>query len=67
MRRVFFFPRGSQSESTRDECTVFRVPDNLDGDVLSRLMIQRSDHLTETSLADHLQDLISECRQVTSN
>lgn len=30
-------------------------------------MIQRSYHLTETSLADHLQDLVSECTQVSSN
>lgn len=43
------------------------VPDNLDGDVLSRFVIQRSDHLTETSLADHLQDLVSACTQVSYN
>lgn len=45
----------------------FHVPDNLNGDVLSRFVIQRSDHLTKTSLADHLQDLVSECTQVPSN
>lgn len=67
-RRVFFSSdRNSRSESARDECTVFRVPDNLDGDMLSRLVIQCSDHLSETSLADHLQDLVSECTQVSSN
>lgn len=41
----------------------FHIPDNLDGDMLSRFVIQRSDHLTETSLTDHLQNLVSECTQ----
>lgn len=46
----------------------FRVPDDLDGDVLSGFVIQRSNHLTETSLANHLQYLVSDnrkyCRRV---
>lgn len=45
----------------------FRVPDYLDGDVLSRFVIQRSDHLAEASLADHLQDLVSACTQVSND
>lgn len=36
------------------------ISDDLDGNVLSRLVIQRSDHLSEASLPDHLQYLVSE-------
>lgn len=64
----FFSDRSPRSESLQEmSVSRFRVPDNLDGDVLSRFVIQRSDHLTETALADHLQDLVSECTQVPNN
>lgn len=34
------------------------VPDDLDGDVLARLVVQRADDLAERPLADHLEDLV---------
>lgn len=43
---------------------IVRSPDDLDGDVLSRLVIQRSDHLPEASFPDHLQYLVSKQRIV---
>lgn len=43
----------------------FHIPDDLDSDVLPRLMIQRTNHLTEATLADHLQYLVSATKQRT--
>lgn len=34
------------------------VPDDLDGDVMVCLVVQRPDHLSKAALANHLQDLI---------
>lgn len=62
----FFFPdHSSWWVIVRATMTAhrFRVPDDLDGDVLSGFVIQRSNHLTETSLADHLQYLVSDNRK----
>lgn len=56
----FFFFQIATRDVNHREMSI-RVPDNLDGDVLSRFVIQRSDHLTKASLANHLQDLVSEC------
>lgn len=64
IRRVFFFFQIATRDVNHREMSIpriFRVPDNLDGDVLSRFVIQRSDHLTKASLANYLQDLVSEC------
>lgn len=57
-RRVF--PRIiAENESSRNDCTYFHVPDDLDSDVLSRFVIQRSNHLAEAPLTDHLQYFVS--------
>lgn len=61
--RFFLGKRLARGESSRDDRARFRVPDNLDGDVLSCLVIQRANHLAEAPLADHLQDLISETQK----